>query len=392
VEYPKKEGKYGFIYQIASGITVAPDEYGTWMLIIRPGPGQKKKRAFGKSGEDRRRAIKAAELVAVRMGLTLEKQADTDTRTFEMLIGEWYSLNEQRWQPGTKERYQCIVREFLRPLHNLPMDQVDRQRIKRLLVDLLKIRSANTVEVIHAVISGIFSEAIDLGYTDRNPAYGLLKKILPPKNKRNLTEPDPFNLHDRDKFLEAAWAKLPDPYPLILEAMAMTGMRLGEALAMCWENLDVRNYQYHITETTRQGRFGPPKSGKRLIDLDAPLVARLEAHIKKLRKESLMAGIEAHYLFPGVTQRMVQTAMRRGCMAARLRTRSPHDLRHSYSTILLMAHISPAYVQKQLGHHSISMTVDIYGHWVPGEGRERLDQALRPKAKPGNPFTLVQGQ
>ena len=38
------------------------------------------------------------------------------------------------------------------------------------------------------------------------------------------------------------------------------------------------------------------------------------------------------------------------------------------------------------------MTVDIYGHWVPGEGRERLDQALRPKAKPGNPFTLVQGQ
>jgi len=32
------------------------------------------------------------------------------------------------------------------------------------------------------VISGIFTEAIDLGYTDKNPAYGLLKKILPPKN------------------------------------------------------------------------------------------------------------------------------------------------------------------------------------------------------------------
>lgn len=38
------------------------------------------------------------------------------------------------------------------------------------------------------------------------------------------------------------------------------------------------------------------------------------------------------------------------------------------------------------------MTVDIYGHWVPGEGRKRLDKALRPKGKPGNPFTLVQGQ
>jgi integrase len=145
--------------------------------------------------------------------------------------------------------------------------------------------------------------------------------------------------------LEAAWAKLLDPFPLILEAMAMAGMRLGEVLAMCWENLDVRNLQYNVTETTRQGRFGPPKSGKRLIDLDHPLVAKLEAHIKKVRKESLAAGVQAHYLFPGITQRMVQGAVRRACMAARLRIRSPHDLRHTYSTILLMAHISPAYVQ-----------------------------------------------
>src|SRR5512147_46612 len=102
------------------------------------------------------------------------------------------------------------------------MEQVDRTRVKRLLVDLLKIRSANTVEVVHAVISGIFSEAIDLEYTDKNPAYGLLKKILPPKNKRNINEPDPFNLFDRDRFLEAAWAKLPEPFSLILETLSMT--------------------------------------------------------------------------------------------------------------------------------------------------------------------------
>lgn len=188
-------------------------------------------------------------------------------------------------------------------------------------------------------------------------------------------------------------AKLPEPFSVILETMAMGGLRLGETLAMCWENLDIRNGQYIVTETTRQGRFGPPKSGKRLVDLDAPLVLKLQAHIKKLRKESLSAGVQAHYLFPDITQRMVQTAMRRACMATRLRNRSPHDLRHTYAIILLIAHISPAYIQKQLGHHSISMTVDIYDHWVPGEGRERLDRALRPKSKPGNPFALaIQGQ
>jgi integrase len=386
-EYPKREGKHGFVYQIADGVSVTPDIRGTWLLVLRRG-AERKKRSFGKTEEDRRDAIKAAELMAIRLGLSLEKR--TTDRIFSTLIEEWYSLNEQRWQPGTKERYQCIIRDFLRPLHNLPMEQVDRTKVKRLLVDLLKIRSANTVEVVHAVISGIFSEAIDLGYTEINPAYGMLKKILPPKNKRNLTEPDPFNREDLGAFLEAAWAKLPEPFPLILEVMAMSGMRLGEALAMCWENLDSRNCQYNVAETTRHGRFGPPKSGKRHIDLDETLVGKLDTHIKQLWKDSLAAGVLPHYLFPGITQRMVQGSVRRACMAARLRTRSPHDLRHTYATLLLMDHYSPAYVQKQLGHHSISMTVDIYGHWIPGEGKKDLTKTLRgPQTHPGQILTVV---
>jgi hypothetical protein len=49
-------------------------------------------------------------------------------------------------------------------------------------------------------------------------------------------------------------------------------------------------------------------------------------------------------------------------------------------------------VQKQLGHHSISMTVDIYGHWIPGEGKKDLTKTLRgPKACPGRTLALVTG-
>ena len=388
--YPQTEGKFGPIYRIAEGVRVVLNEWGSWEVLLNNG-GERKRRAIGKGDENYRKAIKVAEMSAAKLGIPLEREGGN--RTFGTLIEEWYSLNEQRWQPGTKERYQCIIRDFLRPLHNLPLEQVDRHRVKRLLVELLRIRSANTVEVIHAVISGIFSEAIDLGYTETNPAYGLLKKILPPKNKRNLTEPDPFNREDLDRFLEVAWAKLPEPFPLLLEAMAMTGMRLGESLAMCWENLDAKNCQYNVTETTRHGRFGPPKSGKRLIDLDPTLVAKLETHIKKLKKEGLAAGVIPHYLFPGITQRIAQGAVRRACTAARLRTRSPHDLRHTYATLLLMDHYSPAYVQKQLGHHSISMTVDIYGHWIPGEGKKDLTKTLRgAKAKPGRLLSVVEGR
>ena len=44
--------------------------------------------------------------------------------------------------------------------------------------------------------------------------------------------------------------------------------------------------------------------------------------------------------------------------------------------------MSPAYVQKQLGHSSIQITVDIYGHWMPGEGRQDLEEALLQKENP----------
>jgi hypothetical protein len=69
------------------------------------------------------------------------------------------------------------------------------------------------------VISGIFTEANELGYTDINPAHGLLKRVLPAKKKRVRNEPDPFNRQDLEAFFVAAWAKVPEPYPLILEAM-----------------------------------------------------------------------------------------------------------------------------------------------------------------------------
>ncbi len=53
------------------------------------------------------------------------------------------------------------------------------------------------------------------------------------------------------------------------------------------------------------------------------------------------------------SQRKIQGLVQRVCKAAGLQTRNPHDLRHTYASILLMAHLSPVYVKKQLGHRSV---------------------------------------
>jgi Phage integrase family len=44
---------------------------------------------------------------------------------------------------------------------------------------------------------------------------------------------------------------------------------------------------------------------------------------------------------------------------------SPHCLRHTFASLLLQQGESPAYVQRQLGHASIQLTVDTYGKWLP---------------------------
>jgi integrase len=122
------------------------------------------------------------------------------------------------------------------------------------------------------------------------------------------------------------------------------------------------------------------------VDLPRFLVEELNRYVIHLKKEGLRRGQggEVDLLFPDpkesgnwpFSQRKVQGIVKRVCIGSKLRVRNPHDLRHNYASILLMANKSPAYVKEQLGHSSISITVDIYGHWIPGKGREGLEDAL----------------
>jgi hypothetical protein len=51
----------------------------------------------------------------------------------------------------------------------------------------------------------------------------------------------------------------------------------------------------------------------------------------------------------------------------------PHGLRHTFASLLLFAQVSPAYVQRQLGHASIKLTVDTYGRWLPMGNKVAID-------------------
>jgi len=67
---------------------------------------------------------------------------------------------------------------------------------------------------------------------------------------------------------------------------------------------------------------------------------------------------------------------------AGLRSIRFHDLRHTFGSLLIQAGASLAYVRDQMGHNSIQITVDIYGHLMPGANIsfvDRLDGPMIPQ-------------
>src|SRR5262249_4025876 len=117
-------------------------------------------------------------------------------------------------------------------------------------------------------------------------------------------------------------------------------------------------------------RIDTPKNGFRIVDLSLSpeLVAALKAQVAGLKANAVKTSrIGPRWLFPNgngglLSPRNVNRKIGELAVAAGLSgTCSPHDLRHSYATILIEEGCTPAYVQQQLGHASIQLTIDTYG-------------------------------
>jgi integrase len=179
-------------------------------------------------------------------------------------------------------------------------------------------------------------------------------------------------------------------YPLFL-LLARTGMRLGEGLALQWDDLDFGGNEIRVTRTLSGGRIELPKSGHgRTVDMSEQLANVLRRLRVDRKGEVLKRGWPAVPPWvlcteAGTTldESCVQKAMRRTLKVAGLPLHfSPHCLRHSFASLLLQHGESPAYIQRQLGHASIQLTVDTYGKWLPMGNKaavNRLDDGTGSK-------------
>ncbi len=89
---------------------------------------------------------------------------------------------------------------------------------------------------------------------------------------------------------------------------------------------------------------------------------RLKAGEKWVDKDLIFCSDEGRPLDPeNLYHREFQRILKR----AKLRKIRIHDLRHTFASILIAAGHNPKYIQNQMGHSSIKITMDLYGHLMP---------------------------
>ena len=270
---------------------------------------------------------------------------------------------------------------------NVPLPQVTREAIRELLAAKSSSGlSRGTLQNVLIPLRAMLNAAVDDGKIPANPAVrlGRYSRGLTEREARKVAA---LTAAELSHLLATAEKDYPDHADL-LTVLAWTGLRLGEACGLQWGDLDFKG---HFLEVSRSIHYrahrvliGAPKSGQaRRVDLPAVLVARLRTRQSVWQAEAAVEGRElSPWVFPAPTDpnkpinpahlrfkvwyRLLRHA---GLRAVRL-----HDLRHTYASLLLQAGEPIAYVREQLGHSSIQVTVDIYGHFIPGSNREAVNR------------------
>ena len=169
--------------------------------------------------------------------------------------------------------------------------------------------------------------------------------------------------------------------------MLSTGLRRGEALGLRWEDVDLkagvilvrrqlkREGGHLITSDTKTSK------SRRAVNLPAPMIATLKSHKVRQAEEHLKIGDawqDSGFVFTTtigtpIDPRNVYREFQRICEDAKLGKWHPHELRHSAASLMLAQGVKLQVVSDVLGHSSIRMTADVYGHILEPDRRSAAE-------------------
>ena len=309
--------------------------------------------------------------------------------TVAAYVERWLELLETTARYSTFAGYRSAAKRHLTPrIGTRRVTDIDRQTVRSLLIESRRVGFApNTVRFIHRAISGLLAAAVEDGLILANPAHGVMRGLGLGVSRSERERVLAMTRGERDHLLAKALSTEPRYHPLLF-TLSRTGLRIGEALALRWTEVDLPNKRLRVVGQVTRNRLGPTKSGRsRSVELSPELAAMLTA--MKSSPSRMELGCP-EWVFTTVRGcRMdyanVSKAWQRIRVAAELPVHfTIHSLRHTYARIVLEAGGDVLWLQRQLGHSQIGMTADLYGKWAeikrPGLA-DTLDSGSTPVAK-----------
>ena len=361
-----------------------PKGSGDWWVFIDHQGDRKAK----KIGRDKRLAVDVAKKIEAKLILgemNLDKP-DNKAPKFVEYATTWIDVTvPATCKPSTVSSYKGLLDNHILSLFGpKPVNEINRLMVKNFLMGKYKSgHASSTVGHMKSAISGVLNLAVDDEVIPANPTHRI-GKVFRVKHIKDNTNP-----LDRDELsilLETFAVHFPNHYPLAL-LLARTGMRLGEAMALKWTDIDFHGRFINVEKGFSRGKIETPKSGKsRRVDMSKQL-ANILSELKHRRKiETVKKGwknmpewvfVSSLGTFLDINnwrRRIFDKALEK----AGLRKVRIHDLRHTFASLLIQADESLVYVRDQLGHHSIRVTVDYYGHLAPGGNKAAVDRLDDP--------------
>lgn len=310
----------------------------------------------------------------------------------EYLDGWLKDYAKQHVAPQTYRRYESIVRLHIKPaLGGVRLSQLQPAHIQRFYTRTLESGriangqslSSTTVLQMHRVLSEALKHAFRLGLIAHNPA----QATTAPRRVRH--EVDTYDAAEVKALLAAAAGNRMH-IPILLAVM--TGMRRGEVLGLKWsdvvlddgEEMGSLQVRRSLQETKDGISAKVPKtsSGSRTIALSSTTVAELKRHHARQAAQRLALGASYHgedWVCAADDGKIISpSAFSHGfknlVAAVGLRRIRLHDLRHTHATLLLLQGVNPKVVSERLGHSTVSLTLDVYSHVMPGMQQQAVDR------------------
>src|SRR5947209_17915918 len=178
----------------------------------------------------------------------------------------------------------------------------------------------------------------------------------------------------------------------MVRLIAATGLRIGELLAPRWCTLDLEGGTLAVRESVFEGKFQPPKTLKavRTIPLGRHAVGTLRSHharVTRTAPEDLVFGNGSGK--PLRESKLLRNVLQPAAEKAGLGRVTWRQFRHIHSSLLNDLKVPVKIAQEQLGHASISTTLNIYTHVVDGSHRRAIEQ-LEAQLFPTGPKSAIE--